>query len=99
METNTILLIGAGFLGALLAVLILIKIIKGILQMGYLLLVLGSSAFLAYYLGTPEGSTLLPKTMNVDVRLVQAAVVIVMPLVLSFLVAILMFMVRFIFKP
>jgi hypothetical protein len=98
METTTLLLIGAGILGALLAVMLLIKIIKGILQMGYLLLVLGSSAFLAYYVGTPEGSTLLPQTVNVDVRLIQAGIVIIMPLVLSLLVAILIFIVRSIFK-
>ncbi|MFN8376769.1 MAG: hypothetical protein U0694_28340 [Anaerolineae bacterium] len=96
METNTLLLIGAGILGALFAILLLIKIIKGILQIAYLLVVLAASGFVAYYLGTPEGSKFLPQT--VDVRLIQAGVVIVLPLVLSLFITVLMFMLRSVFK-
>ncbi len=98
METNTLLLIGAGVLGGLLALLLLIKIMKGILQIGYLLLVLGASAFLAYYVGTPEGSNLLPRTVNLDVRLIQAGIIILFPLLMSLVIAILVFFVRRIFK-
>lgn len=98
METNTLLLIGGGILGGLLALLLLVKIIKGILQMAYLLLVLGASGFIAYYIGTPEGSALLPQTVGVDVRLIQAGIVIVLPLLMSLAIGILVFIVRQIFK-
>jgi hypothetical protein len=98
METNTLLLIGGGILGALLALLLLVKIIKGILQMAYLLLVLGASGFIAYYIGTPEGSALLPQTVGVDVRLIQAGIVIVLPLLMSLAIGILVFIVRQVFK-
>ncbi len=98
MNTNTLLLIGAGILGALLAVLLLIRIIKGILQMAYLVLVLGASGFLACFVGTPEGSKLLPQTITADVRLIQAGIVIAVPLILSLIIAMLVFVLRSVFK-
>jgi hypothetical protein len=98
MDTNTLLLIGAGFLGALLALFMLIKIIRGILQIAYLLLVIGASGFVAYYIGTPEGANLLPATIPIDKRLLQAGVVIVLPLILTLLVALFTFIVRQIFS-
>jgi hypothetical protein len=99
METNTLLLIGAGIVGALLALLLMLKIIKGILQIVYLLVVLGASGFIAYYIGTPEGSIVLPPTLNVDLRLVQAGVIIALPLLLSVVIAVVLFILRQVFKP
>jgi hypothetical protein len=98
METNTLLLIGAGIVGGLLALLLMLKIIKGILQIAYLLLVLGASIFAAYYLGTPQGSALLPSTLNIDLRLIQAGVIIVLPLLLSVVIGIVLLMLRQVFK-
>lgn len=77
-DTNTLLIIIGLIVGIPLGLLLLIKVIKGLVQLAYTLIVFGAAGFVAYYLGTPEGSALLPR--NIDVRVVQAVALIFLPL-------------------